>query len=247
MNRNIDLVKFSGDGWTFKEEDSGIKVWFNSSGDIASLNLGDIASLNFFDIVPDLPSAVKQENITFFRNLYRHIVSTVNGGIVSVEIIDIKNIPSVEVILKIPQNPTGMSYIGSVTLPFKDFSFVMKYECPEHGMTGIRDTLIAVKIGDELEHTPNGIPIGWMKDPYDSEYDSNARYNLSAQEKYDELFPEHPLTRVRNYLRNLSSNLMIHPDLINYPKFGEIKKPSTLPKITFSSLLSSLRNLLSNS
>ena len=44
----------------------------------------------------------------------------------------------------------------AITFPFKDFSFVMKFECPEQGMTGIRDTAIFEKLNDELKFDADG-------------------------------------------------------------------------------------------
>jgi hypothetical protein len=65
----------------------------------------------------------------------------------------------------------------------------------------------------------------WMVDPYNSEYDSIARYNLSDDEKYDENFPDHPLSRSRNYLKSVIDELVLSESLFGYPKFSEIEKP----------------------
>ena len=43
---------------------------------------------------------------------------------------------------------------------------------------------------------PKRIP-GWFKDPYDSKYDSMAMMSVADDPKFDEVFPDHPLSRVR--------------------------------------------------
>ena len=45
-------------------------------------------------------------------------------------------------IIKVPQQPHGTTYVGSLLLAFRDFSFVIKVQCQEHGTTGLRDTII---------------------------------------------------------------------------------------------------------
>jgi hypothetical protein len=35
-----------------------------------------------------------------------------------------------------------MTYVGSLTIPFLDFSFVIKVQCEEKGATGIREAVL---------------------------------------------------------------------------------------------------------
>jgi hypothetical protein len=37
---------------------------------------------------------------------------------------------------------TGVTYLGSLTIPFRDFSFVIKVQCWEEGITGLREALL---------------------------------------------------------------------------------------------------------
>lgn len=68
----------------------------------------------------------------------------------------------------------------------------------EIGTTGMRDTsmyILAKKekiVGDDFE--------GWFKDPYDSEFKKGLCMNLSEKEKYDAMFPNHPLSQARYFI-----------------------------------------------
>ena len=49
---------------------------------------------------------------------------------------------AVWLIVKAPQKPHGMTYIGSLTFPFRNFSFVLKAVCVEHGTPGMREAVV---------------------------------------------------------------------------------------------------------
>ncbi|MBR1808822.1 MAG: hypothetical protein IJ776_05505 [Paludibacteraceae bacterium] len=72
----------------------------------------------------------------------------------------------------------------------------------EIGMTGQRDTIVF-----ELEHRNNNIRfdndrvIGWNRDPYDESITTGFLMNLSEQQKYDSMFPTHPLSLLRELVK----------------------------------------------
>ncbi len=65
----------------------------------------------------------------------------------------------------------------------------------EAGTTGIRDAIVHSilegqgEIGHDLE--------GWSEDPYDPDFKEGFLMNQSEKEMYDEMFPDHPLTKCR--------------------------------------------------
>lgn len=72
----------------------------------------------------------------------------------------------------------------------------------EKSITGRRDTFVF-----ELERRNNNIRfednrvIGWNRDPYDEFITSGFLMNLSEQKKYDSMFPNHPLSLLRELAR----------------------------------------------
>jgi hypothetical protein len=211
MKKSIKLMRFPSEGWGFERRDESIELWSNE--------LGDAASLNYIDLVPNIPATLDPENIEILRNWYRQLSTTNGSGIVSVDLITQAGINGLEVILKHPQNPSGMSYIASITFPFSDFSFVIKFTCPEIGDTGFRDAVVADKLSASFKEEETSDFKWWRKDPYDSKYADAALYNLSDREEFDSLFPNHPLSRARGYLRKLKDSLSFDNALLDYPKF----------------------------
>ena len=71
---------------------------------------------------------------------------------------------------------------------------------------------------------PDSKPVGkvkdWFKDPYDSKYDKSALYNLADQEKYDDKFPNHPLSRARRKLERIIDSIVFSPEIVNAAEFS---------------------------
>src|SRR5262245_66337926 len=63
-----------------------------------------------------------------------------------------------------------MVYIGSIILPFHDFSYVLKIQCLELGTTGFRDAIVLDRMmaaGEVQFDVTTRTMRGWMQDPYD--------------------------------------------------------------------------------
>jgi hypothetical protein len=43
--------------------------------------------------------------------------------------------------------------------------------------------------------------------------------NLSESEEFDQMFPKHPLSRVRKYLKHIEETIKIDESLLKEPKF----------------------------
>jgi len=175
--------------------------------------------LYFFALPPDIDADLR--SITAVRNRYRYLATQSGAAIIEVETPEIAGCLTTRIIIKVPQN-LGMTYIGSITLPFRDFSYVLKAQCEERGVTGMRDAVVLNEKMASGEITPdieNGIRRGWMHDPYDSSLDFGFAMNLSEDKQYDARFPNHPLSRVRRLLDHLQDTLLISDDLTSKPRF----------------------------
>ena len=47
---------------------------------------------------------------------------------------------------------------------------------------------------------------GWFKDPYDNSFKKGLLMNLSEKPEYDAMFPNHPLSILRNIIKFLIEN-----------------------------------------
>ena len=171
----------------------GIRVWYTHDG--------DGVGLHYFGLKPDLPN--KQTTTQAFISQYLALLG--ESGI-DVAIETVAEIPAIRTIAKAAQEPSGMTYLGSYTLPFRDFSYVIKIQCEERGMTGIREAVLFEKI-----YSTNEIIVD------DS---GNIMGEFSTDdEKYDNEFPDHPLSRCRRSLHQIKSSITLAEEVRQLPLF----------------------------
>jgi hypothetical protein len=107
QSHKINAVQIPEWGWTKEEENSSIIVWVNPEQTIA-------LSLNYFDKEPDIPTI---KDVEILRKFYRGLISQVNGGLVEVNLLTLKGQSVVRTIFKIPQEPTGVTYLALSASP----------------------------------------------------------------------------------------------------------------------------------
>ena len=137
MMRSLDSVTFDTSELEPREGRDGVRVWQTRAGD----GLG----LFYFPIPPDIP--VGLDSIVAIRAACRRKALEAGGAIIEVDRLALDGCPTIREIIKIPQQPHGMTYMGSFILPFRDFSYVVRVECPERGVTGFREAVVAVSWG----------------------------------------------------------------------------------------------------
>jgi len=190
----IDSILFDNYGWELLQSNESIKQWVNPE---KTLSL----SINFFKKRPDIPSLKDLKVLRFF---YRDMVVESNGGLIQVDPINIQGFPAVKTILKIPQDPSGMTYLASLTFPFKSCSFVIKIQAPELGDTGTRDTFIAN---------------GFLREGKVSVIDGETQIDGWASDPYDPTFTKGTLTLARKLISEIEKGLIFHEDMKNEKPF----------------------------
>jgi hypothetical protein len=206
-------VTFDASGFDFQEERDGARVWHTPAGD----TLG----VFYFPLKPDIDANVR--SLEKVRQAIRSRASAARAAIIEVETTTTDACLAVRQIIKVPQQPHGMNYVGSLLLPFRDFSFVIKVQCQEHGTTGIRDTIILDEaLGDgrvTFDPDREGFLEGWMHDPYDPTLHRGFHWNLSEAPEYDVRFPDHPLSRLRPVLGHLELTLRVTKEVKASPPY----------------------------
>ena len=155
----------------------------------------------YFGLPPDLPT--EQSTVEAFFAQYESLMQV---DVVEAGIENVADLSVIRIIVKIPQTPTGMTYLGSYTVPFQDFCYVVKIQCEERGMTGIRETDLLSKglASGEVELDELGNITGdW--DPDNAVHDAD--------------FPDHPLSRCRRGLHIVASSLSLTDEMRILPKF----------------------------
>jgi len=204
----LDSVRFDTSGFELSEREivrsqtERLRAWQSAEG--------DSVGLFFFSMPPDLAGPLG--DLASIRQQYR----LGGAALIDVEAVKLDGCDGLRTIVKMPQAPHGMTYIGGLTLPFRDCSWVLKAQCEERGTTGMREMIVLDKRIDDVK-----LPSleGWQSDPYDSGMRAPLQRNLSEAEEYDPEFPDHPLSRLRRLLPCLSDTLHVVDEVRALPPF----------------------------
>lgn len=130
-------LTFDDTDFAYEGDNGGFLLWSTRKYD-------DLLGLFHFPIPPDIP--VNLNNIDGLRAFYRQNTLQAGHGVVEIETLVVDGCRVVRTLFKAEQQPTGRTYIGSLTFPFRDCSYVLKIQCKELGMTGVRDSSIWMKL-----------------------------------------------------------------------------------------------------
>ena len=212
--RSLDSITFDTGNFIFHGDEDGVRIWYTAEGD----GIG----LHYFPIPPNIPADLN--SLEDVRSAYRKLAAASGNAIIEVESPMVDGCAAVRTIIKVPQQPHGMGYLGSVTLPFRDFSYVIKVQCEELGITGLRDTevlgelLVTGEVTLDIDGA-EGRLIGWMQDPYDASIVSTFARNRAEAQEYDARFREHPLSRLRATLNHVQDTLRVGSEISREPRF----------------------------
>ncbi|MGI8981158.1 MAG: hypothetical protein ACR2FY_18175 [Pirellulaceae bacterium] len=196
---SLDAIRFDTTGYESEGEpdQGGVRVWFTPEG--------DGVALYFFGKSPDL--LADAQSVADLRVFYEGVLKAAGVRLVETEVCRAGGCPAVRVVFKTPQQPSGMTYVGSLTIPFRDFSFVIKVQSEEWGTTGGREAILLARrlaTGEEPSFNENRMSLpGWEPDGAE----------------FDESFPDHPVSRVRRVLRHVAGSLLIEPAVVRLPGF----------------------------
>lgn len=199
---------FDESGFQFQEEQEGVLIWLTPNG--------DKLALFHFEIAPDIEADLDDNES--LRAFYRANAHRAGLGVLEIETIVVDSLLAVRTLFKMAQRRCGRTYIGALTFPFRNFSYVLRVESPELGMTGTRETYVTAKLL-ATQRMPEDFPSGWLDDPYDSNESGPMTRNISERPEYDSLFPDHPLSRARHVLHHLHRTITIDNSVKPLPKF----------------------------
>ncbi len=200
---SLDSVTFDATGLAFEGERNGVRAWFTEDG--------DLVTLHYFPGPPPIPADLS--DLDAVRDFYRTTAMQGGAAIIEVDTIAVQGCTALRTIVKLPQVPHGITYVGCVTIPFPSFSFVLNVQCAEYGTTGIRDAVIVDELMRQGRLALDPRAGGWMQDPYDPSLTDGFRRNVSEHAKYDARFPTHPLSRLRPRLARLQETIRLGAEL----------------------------------
>ena len=206
---DIQSVTIPDFGWANTRKNNTIIEWINPESSIA-------VSVNFFDLPPDVPTI---DNVAKLRQFYRNSISAVNGGLIEVNLGEQRGKTFIKTIFKLqPQQTKGVTYLASLTFPFKTCSFVLKIQAIETAVTGMREAFIANKL---LAAGQSDLLSDWAADPYDNTFTAGMLMNKAEELEYDALFPDHPLTRARQLISQIEKEIQWRRETARLPLFDQ--------------------------
>src|SRR5262245_13464974 len=182
--------------------------------------MGDGLGLYSYTIPPNIEADLN--DVAGLRAFYRRTAHDAGLGVIEIEHVIVDGCPVVRTLFKVAQEPTGRTYLGALTFPFRDFSYVLKAQCAEHGMTGLRDTIVSMNLmqaGEVGLDTNTGAMTGWLDDPYDPNERGPMTRNRSERPEFDAQFPEHPLSRARWVLDYLQRTAQVNEAVRQLPAY----------------------------
>ena len=197
---SLDAVRFDTTGYEAQGEPQPgqVRVWHTPEGDGLGVYL--------FPEPPDLPAnAASVEELASF---YQRLTGESVGKLVEVSVVVAGGCAVIRTIMSVPQQPSGRTYVGSLTVPFQDFSFVIKCQCAESGPTGLKEAVLLGRSrasGEPMQMEGGRLQIpGWNPD----------------DAKHDAEFPDHPVARVRRVLDHVTDTLVLADHVRELPGFA---------------------------
>jgi hypothetical protein len=203
---NIDCLNFDTPGWDVVKSSDSKVTWTNAQGD----RLGK----QFFPLPPDIPSLYALEEL---RDYFRKQALQSGGAIISVDVLHLKGMSLARSIFKYPR-PSGMGFFGSLIMPFRDFSYVIRVQCVESQDTINREATLLPRVQEQL---PAGTVLAdvWLQDPYDPTFRGPVLRCLSDDECWDCELPEHPLSKIRSIFAQIIPSITVDREVKNSVPF----------------------------
>ena len=197
---SLDAVRFDTTGYALQGEPhpGKVRVWYTPEGD----GFG----MHFLPVPPNLPANAASADE--FAAFYRTLLVGSGGKLVECRVEVAGGCPAVRTVVSVPQQTTGLTYVGSLTVPFRDFSFVLKCQSAEGSPTGLKEALLldrSLGANEPMQVEGGQFHIlGW--DPDDPKHDAE--------------FPDHPVARVRRVLDHVAGSLEIATAVRKLPGFA---------------------------
>jgi len=160
----------------------------------------------FFVKAPDLPADAG--SVDELAEYYRRLLGDSGASLVEVSVVLAGGCPAIRTILSVPQQPSGRIYFGYLTLPFRDFSFIINCKCAENGQADFKEALLVdrSRAANEPVQTEGG------------EFDI-PRWNRNDPQ-HDAEYAHHPVARARRLLDHVAGTLILADDVRQLPGFA---------------------------
>lgn len=180
---------------------------------------GDAVVLDYFDLVPDLPASL--EDLADLRARTSARVAESGMGLVELDTVLLDGMPALRQVVKgrDPGRESGMAYIGSYTIPRDRCGAVVRVQCFEGPVTGIREASLFPLFLDRHQGDVQEAMAAWARHPYTGGVTGGTPRNQAEDPVWDDRFPDHPVSRARRLLGVLARSLRVDPAFRDLPPF----------------------------
>ena len=142
-----DSIRFNTSGLMLRKNEPARQLWLNA--------FNDVIEFRAFDLQPDIP--VRLSDARGLRAFYDSGAVSQQGSVIRLEVRAVQKFRAVLLELQLPAQPCGSTFVASITLPFRDGSFVIKAQVievlesdlnnppPEHALSRVRQTLAQIE------------------------------------------------------------------------------------------------------
>ena len=145
-------LTFDTAGLMLRKNEPDRQLWLNG--------FNDVIELRVFNQPPDIP--VNLRDAAGLRAHYESAARSQQAEVLTLEVIEQKPLRLIRLLMRSAAKPKGFTYVGSIAVPFKRGSFVLRHQAtevmlrddldssadalhPAHALTRIRASLGAVK------------------------------------------------------------------------------------------------------
>jgi hypothetical protein len=164
--------QFDTGGLIPRKDEPDRRLWLNG--------FNDVVELRVFAKPPDIPVSLR--DAAGLRAYYDAAARTQNATILTLETMGLESLTVIRLLMRAPAKPKGFIYIGSLAVPFKRGSFVLRQQAteamprdelsaesdsrqPEHALSRIRRDLeryaLSLKLSAEALKEPRFDPKPW--------------------------------------------------------------------------------------
>ena len=217
--KSLDLVTFDTSSLVHSRDRFNARLW--------STQLGDRVRLRYYPLPPDIGADITDAEA--IKRFYWEAVARDFIGFVEAYPLEIDGCRAVRVITKEVPEPGKLAhgYTGSVMVPFRYFNYIIQMEAQHRRSTWAREDFVMkalIRDGSIRSDYDGCYAEGWTVNVFQPLFPPThlshwLQPNVAEDPKYDEQFPEHPLSRVRAMLAKIEATLQVDESVKRSPSF----------------------------
>lgn len=161
--------------------------------------------------------SVPLEDLDAVRRALVEAVLKRRAGVIEAYIVGVDTLPGLLYVVKVPKTdaPQGLTFMASIVVP-RAHSYAMVCGAFAEGpVTGVREAVVLeelLAVGDPSQM--------WPPHPYAPDLDPGIPYNIADEIRWDERFPDHPLTRLRRWVARITPTIRVGQKFAALPPFS---------------------------